>query len=196
MSAAREWIVETGARKGVWKDHGPIGFPSGRMFVGDPTWGDDYHLRGHMPVPDVPVRVWSYSEGGGINFSIWLEAAGTLPASRGEALNFGVDAAVLALGDLETGEAFVALGERRLDAGKGDSFDWIMPHIQAAANFAKWLPIPPDNQPMFLATTNNDGGYAAVWLYDAGGALSGILIDLRGRASDLKFLDVLLPDKH
>ncbi|MFK7938711.1 MAG: hypothetical protein AB8B82_04985 [Roseovarius sp.] len=194
-SAARDWIVNAGQRTGTWRDHGRLALPSGRLFVGDPTWGDAYHLRGAKPAPADAVHVWSFGKGrNGLNYAIWLELAGTTPVKRGEMLEFGVDAAVLALGDYATGQAMVDLGDALIDAGKGDSFDWISPHIQASANFAKWLPIPPQGQQMFLATTNNDGGYGAAWLYDDAGALSGVLIDLRGRASDQTFLDVLLKD--
>jgi len=48
---------------------------------------------------------------------------------------------------------------------------------------------------MFIASTGDDGGFAAVWLHDGTDDLSGILVDIAGRESDSLFLDKLLPER-
>ena len=192
LSPARIWLVESAARPGNWHDHGQLALPSGSIFVGDPTWGDDYHIRDPRRL-DASLQVFTRTAPEGDNLLIWLEANGNRPAKTGDKIEFGVDAATIALGDLGAGQALVDLGTTLQDQGKGDSFEWLMPAIQEQRNFARWLPIPPADQPIFLVSTGNDGGYAAVWLLDERGALSGILIDIMGRQPDLKFLDTLLP---
>lgn len=192
VSAARGWIDTASARPGEWREHDGLDLRSGRIFVGDPTWGDDYHIRDPRPLTGT-LRVFTRSEPDGANLLIWLEANGNSPTQTGEQIEFGVDAATIGLGDLAAGQALVALGEARQDQGQGDSFEWLMPFLQEQQHFARWLPIPPGDQSIFLVSTGNDGGYAAVWLLDSTGALSGILIDIAGRKPDLKFLDKLLP---
>ncbi|WP_104494381.1 hypothetical protein [Paracoccus denitrificans] len=190
---ARDWIAQASGRPGAWTDHGLLELPSGMLFVGDPTWGDDYHIRDPRRLATAALRVFSRSDEQGRNLALWLEAAGGEPKATGERIEFGVDAATVALGDLEGGRALVAWGESRLEKGLGDSFDWLSPILQEKMNFARWLPIPPDDRPIFIASTGMDGGLAAVWLLDERGSLSGILIDIAGRASDGQYLDTLLP---
>lgn len=148
------------------------------------------------------VRVWVFESGpegsefeAHTNTLLWLEVLGTPPVTRGSSLDFGVDAACLAFGDLETGHAFTRLSDLEYDAGRGDNFEWLLPHIQEKPHFARWVEIPPDSHRMFIASTGNDGGFAAVWLHDVQDEISGILIDIGGRASDLRFLDKLLPQR-
>ena len=192
FSPARQWITDSAARPGDWRELGQLALPSGQIFVGDPTWSDDYHIRDPRRLDGV-LQVFTRVAPEGESLLIWLEANGNRPVKTGEKIEFGVDAATIGLGDLAAGQALVSLGEALQEQGKGDSFEWLMPAIQEQQNFARWLPIPPENQPMLLVSTGNDGGYAAVWLLDDRGALSGILIDIAGRKPDLKFLDTLLP---
>lgn len=191
-SAARTWIANASARPGEWREHDRLELTSGRIFVGDPTWGDDYHIRDPRALTGT-LRVFTRSAPEGYNLLVWLEANGNRPAHAGKQIEFGVDAATIGLGDMAAGQALVDLGEARQDQDQGDSFDWLMPYIQEQQHFARWLPIPPGDQSIFLVSTGNDGGYAAVWLLDDTGALSGILIDIAGRKPDLLFLDKLLP---
>ena len=192
LSPARLWLGESAARAGFWQDLGPLARPSGRIFVGDPTWGDDYHIRDPRPLAG-PLQVFTRTDPDGPNLLIWLEANGNRPAATGDRIEFGVDVATIGLGDLGAGQALVDLGEALQDQGKGDSFEWLQPALQQQQHFARWLPIPPEDQPILLVSTGNDGSYAAVWLLDERGELSGILIDIAGRQPDLKFLDTLLP---
>lgn len=201
-ATARGWLAAAAARDGcVWRDLGALALPSRRLFIGDPTWGDDYHLRQTASVEMDALRVWVLDSGPNpstyeahANTLVWLEALGTPPATRGAALDFGVDAACFALGDVEAGHAFTRLTDHEAAAGRGDSFEWIQPYIQERPHVARWLEIPPDGKRMFVASTGRDGGFAATWLHDRDGALSGILIDILGRAGDGRFLDTLLPE--
>ena len=194
---ARDWLARAGERSLAWTDHGALTLPSGRLFVGDPTGGGAYHMTATGAV-EGPLRLLTARDPDApnpdANALIWLEAGGTPPVATGTRLGFGVDGATLALGSVEAGEAFTALEEIELDAGRGDNFDWIMPHIQISNDFAYWLGVPPGDERMFLATTRADGGYEAVWLLDADGAVSGILIDISGRASDGLYIDTTLPE--
>jgi len=157
-------------------------------------WGDDYHIRDPRTVPAAKGTLYSFSEAvEERNYLIWIGFTGETPVATGETLGFGVDAAMFALGALEGGQAFVDLGERNIDAGKGDSHDFILPHIDQPHDYAKWLPIPGSRERIFLVSTGSDGGGQATWLIDANGATSGILIDIAGRASDGRYLDKLLP---
>lgn len=188
------WLTGASEREGVWRDHGRIEFPSGRLFVGDPTSSSDQHMRDPRAAPAAAGQLYTFGDGrDGQNYLIWIQFSGQTPVSKGEVLGFGVDAATIGLGSVEAGQALIDLGERNLDAGKGDSFDFLIPHIQATQHFAKWLPLPGSNTSIFLVTTGNDGGLEASWMHDSSGAVSGILIDIRGRSSDGLFLDKLLP---
>jgi len=154
-----------------WKKLGPLALPSGRIFVGDPTGGHDGHMNGAQAVGADALTAWAFQDRStGENHIVWLEATDALPTHKGAQLDFGVD------------------------AGRGDSFDWLVPHLQISPNFSSWVKVPPAGLPMLLISTRADGGYAAVWLLDAQGTLCGILIDISGRASDQLFLDKLLPD--
>jgi hypothetical protein len=195
--SAQTWLARQSEREesAVWTQLGELTLPSGRIFVGDPTSGHDDHMQGARAAGVARLEAWTFQDREtSANHLIWLEAAGTVPVSKSQMLEFGVDAATIGLGDANTGDLFSALTDRELDAGRGDNFDWIMPHIQESQHFAKWLTIPPNDLHMLIASTANDGGYAAVWLHDTSGALSGILIDITGRTSDQLFLDKLLPD--
>lgn len=193
ISAAQQWLASTSGHQATWVDHGMLELPGGQLFVGDPTWGDDSHIKDPRPVAG-PLHVYTLqSPAPAQTHLLWLEASGTPPTHTAERISFGVDAATVGLGALEAGQALVALGERWLDQGKGDSFEFISPLISAEFHFAKWVEIPPGPEQMFLASTGGDGGLDAVWLRDSGGGLSGILVDLTGRASDRAYLDTLLP---
>lgn len=199
-SDARVWLERASARPYVWRDLGELALPSREIFVGDPTWGDNYHLT-HTGAVDVPaLTVWVLASPptdspylSHVNGLLWLEASGDTPVAVGTYLTFGVDAACLGLGDLAAGRAFAELTHLELDAGRGDSFEWLLPHIQAHPHYARWLTIPPAGLPMFVASTGNDGGFGAAWLHGENGALAGILIDIEGRAGDSRLLDTLLP---
>lgn len=201
-SDARGWLAQAGERPYIWREHGELALPSREIFVGDPTWGDDYHLRQTGSVDVDALTVWVLDAGpqdsiyaSHVNGLVWLQAGGGVPRCVGARLDFGVDAACMALGDVATGRAFAELTDLEQDAGRGDSFDWIQPYLEEHPNYARWLSIPPGGLPMFVASTGNDGGFAAAWLHDEAGALSGILIDIQGRASDGRFLDGLLPPR-
>ena len=191
MTDARDWIAAHAAAPGTWQDHGDLALP-GRMFIGDPTWGSDHHITNTYPAPAPLLRVWTLSDPRG-NLALWLENTGALPAASGDKVEFGVDAAMFALGTLESGQALVDLGERGQAEGTGDSFDWLCEQPAYAERQTTWLEIPPGDHRMFLATTPGDGGFAATTLLDGTGAVSGILIDIRGSNQNGKFIDELLP---
>ena len=190
---ARQWIAEQSAHQAEWTDHGPLSLDSGKIFFGDPTWGDEYHIRDPRPAPAPELRVWTLDAPDGRALVVWLEATGNAPVSRGPQADFGMDAAMFAFGDLAGGQALVTLGEQLQDEGKGDSYAWLWPQIESDRYYAKWLPIPPDDKPIFVVGTGMDGGLGAVWLLDQTNAVSGLLIDIAGRASDGRFIDLLLP---
>ncbi|MBU4612533.1 hypothetical protein IMZ29_18875 [Achromobacter sp. GG226] len=199
-ATAREWLSLTCERPYTWRRAGDLAVPSRRIFVGDPTWGSDAHMEQQGAVSIDSLAVWVLSSGSDpspyktdVNGLLWLEANGAVPVAVGHRLDFGVDAACFAVGDVATGQAFTELTDLELDAGRGDSFEWIQPYIQAFPHYARWVSVPPAGLPMFVVSTGNDGGFAAAWLHDAAGALSGILVDIQGRASDRKYLDTLLP---
>ncbi len=202
-TTARGWLAAAAARDGcVWRDLGVLALPSRRLFVGDPTWGTtitcarphrsrwtrcrsgySIRVRTHpltrrTPTPWSGWRGWAHRRRRGGRR--WISA---------------VDAACFAVGDIEAGHAFTRLTDHDAAAGRGDSFEWIQPYIQERPHVARWLVIPPDGKRMFVASTGRDGGFAATWLHDRDGALSGILIDILGRAGDGRFLDTLLPER-
>jgi hypothetical protein len=199
---ARTWLRTASERDNVWRDFGNLRLPSRRIFVGDPTNGHDGHMENVATIELDALRVWVLEAGpdrnefeAHRNALVWLEARGTRPVARGRSLDFGVDAACFAIGDGETGDAFKRLTDLELDAGRGDNFEWILPFIQERPHYAGWLEIPPNGHPMFVASTGDDGGFAAVWLHDESDDLSGILVDIAGRESDSLFLDRLLPNR-
>lgn len=199
---ARTWLRAASERDDAWQDLGDLGLPSHRIFVGDPTNGHDGHMENVAAIAADTLRVWVLEAGpdqnefeAHRNALVWLEARGTTPVARGRSLDFGVDAACFAIGDGATGDAFTRLTDIEFDAGRGDSFEWIQPFIQERPHYARWLEIPPHGHPMFVASTGDDGSFAAVWLHDGSDELSGILIDIAGRTSDGLFLDKLLPKR-
>lgn len=193
-SPALAWLTAASERQGIWRKHGDITFPTKMLFVGDPTWGDDYHIRDPRQVPSDTGTLYTFEEPiTRRNYLIWIAFTNEMPVATGETLGFGIDAATIGLGAFEGGQALVDLGERYIDQGKGDSHSFILPHIDQPKSFAKWLPIPGSAERIFLVFTGNDGGSQATWLVDVNGDTSGILIDITGRASDGRYLDKLLP---
>ncbi|MDO5706288.1 MAG: hypothetical protein Q4G49_14650 [Paracoccus sp. (in: a-proteobacteria)] len=191
---ARDWIASVSARPGgTWQDHGDLILVGDQVFIGDPTWGSDHHIENPIPALAPHLRVWALRDDQGDNLAIWLENTGAQPFRSGQQIEFGIDAAMFAPGTLAAGQALVDLGERHKDQGIGDSFDWLCAQPVYAHRQTGWLTIPPGDHAMFLATTHADGGFAATWLMDSDGALSGILIDIRGSHQDGMFIDQLLP---
>lgn len=200
---SRAYLADLAERRGTWVDHGDIHFPSGQIFFGDPTNGDDTHIRDPRPAAAPKGRLWTHTydfiwEGDGStgtqNGIVWIEFSGKMSVRKGERVGFGADAAVIGLGDLDGGKALVALGERWMDEGKGDSFEFLSPILlEGPYMFTKQVPIPQTGTSIHILTTGTDGGFDAVWLYDADDKVSGILIDIAGRESDLKFIDSLIP---
>lgn len=200
---ALSYLADLSERQGEWVDHGDIEFPSGKLFFGDPTYGDDNHIRDPRTTPASTARLWTYSydfiwqgdgSKGSQNGTLWLEFSGETPVRKGERISFGADAAVIGFGDLIGGTALVALGERWQEAGKGDSFEFLQPFfLDGPHMFTRKVEIPQSDEAIYLATTGTDGGFDAVWLYDANGDVSGILVDIAGRESDAKFIDTLIP---
>lgn len=190
--AARNWISATTGHAAEWQQIGTLPLPSGAIFVGDPSWGGDHHLRGALAVTASDLAVWLLRDReGGQNRAVWLEAAGTLPVQSAETIDFGVDSAYFAFGDRETGLALANIGDLELP-GAPDSFEFFLPHIQREGFSHTRLEVPPTGAPVYAVNTGNDGGLRASWLRDAGGELSGILIDITGRASDRRHIDMLL----
>lgn len=203
-TAARDYLAAISERQGSWVDHGEVAFPSGQVFFGDPTNGDDTHIRTPRPAPAPDMRIFTYTyqfiwQGDGStgeqNGILWLEASGLKPVRKSERISFGADSAVIGFGDLDGGRALVELGRSWQDQGKGDSFEFLMPVLEEMPYMAtRKVPIPESDTAIYLVTTGTDGGFDAVWLYDAQGGVSGILVDIAGRESDLKFIDTLIPE--
>lgn len=190
--AGRNWIHAASEHSAVWQSSGQLELPSGTIFIGDPSWGGDYHLRGTMAVSADQLDVWLLvSSDGKQVHAVWLEANGNLPVTVSGNIDFGTDSAYFALGDLVTGQAIADIGD--LDIPEvPDSFEFFLPHIQNFGFTAIWLDVPPDDLPVLAVETKQDGGLKAVWTEDIEGDLSGILIDITGRASDQLFLDKLV----
>ncbi|MDO5606197.1 MAG: hypothetical protein Q4G25_13650 [Paracoccus sp. (in: a-proteobacteria)] len=188
---ARGWIAAAAGHEGAyWQQDRRLELPSGAIFIGDPSWGDDYHLGGAQPVPAPALDVWLLiSADQGRVHAVWLEAAGTLPARISAELDFGMDSAYFALGDLTTGQDLAELRNRDIE-GAPDSFEFFLPHIQQDGFTALWLDVPPDGRPVLAINAGNDGSRRAVWISDAEGGFSGILIDVTGRAGDHRFIDL------
>ena len=190
--AGRNWILATSEHAAKWQPSGQLDLPSGTIFIGDPSWGDDYHLRGAKAVSVAQLDVWLLvSSNGEQVHAVWLEANGTLPVTVGEHIDFGTDSAYFALGDLATGQAIANIGDLNLPTVP-DSFEFFLPHIQNFGFTAIWLEVPPNDLPVLAVETKQDGALKAVWTKDRAGDLSGILIDITGRASDQQFLDTLV----
>ena len=193
---ARDWIVQTSGREGEWIDYGDISFPSGQIFIGDPSWGGDYHMRGVKELPVDHLRIWMYvseAQNPEVNQvqTVWLEALGTTPKKIRSAISFGTDSAYFALGDARVGHDLTNIGDLGL-AKLPDSFEFFLPHIQNYGFAGISLEVPPNNFPVFAVETKKDGGLEAVWTEDANGEFSGILIDIAGRAFDGSYLDKLI----
>jgi hypothetical protein len=196
-SAAREWIASAKAQGGKWVDSGTFTLPSGQIFIGDPTWASDYHIRDPRPAPAPALRLWTlHPADNGYPLAVFLENTGLAPVAQSDSISFGVDAAVIGLGDLNAGRALVSWGETLMDQGTGDSLEFLQPALNAPGSAPQKVPVPPDDQPIFLVPTGRDGGLKAVWLMDRNGAVSGILIDITGRAKDGLFVDRLLPAQN
>ena len=192
-SPARDWIDAAQGGAARWQELGTLELPSGRIFIGDPSWGDAYHMKGARPVEADELDVWlRVGEAGGIT-AVWLEASGETPVRISAALPFGMEAAYFALGDKDTGSAIAALGEADLP-DIPDGFALFRPVVQEAGFVADWVPVPPRKLPALAIGTGSDGGLHAVWTRDTAGKLSGILIDVTGRDSDGRFIDLLLEE--
>ena len=191
---ARDWLLEASGHSAEWRGFGPLSLPSGSIFIGDPSWGDDHHMRGAQAVSVDTLGVWLLvAKDGAQVHAAWLEADGGTPAGRTETLSFGTDSAYFAFGDLQTGQDLVDLRDLGLPEAP-DSFEFFLPHIQNFGFTGKWLTVPPSDRPVFAVETKRDGGLEAVWLHSSSGGLSGILIDITGRAGDGRFLDKLIDD--
>lgn len=196
IQTGRDWIEAKSERAVTWLDFGTLHLPSGELFIGDPSWGDDYHMRGARSVPVDQLRVWVHVENPLIPrenqvHAVWLAAADTPPAKIVGKIDFGMDSAYFAFGDVTTGHDLVAIkGMNHPDFY--DSFDFFLPHIQQYGFVGQWLNVPQSGRPTFAVDTKRDGGLTAVWTEDSDKAFAGILIDLTGRVSDRLFLDTLI----
>lgn len=193
---ARDWIIEMSGREGEWIDYGEIIFPSGQIFIGDPSWGGDYHMRGAKELPVDHLRIWMYvSEASNPKVNqvqtVWLEALGTTPKKISSKISFGTDSAYFAFGDARVGYELTNIGDLGI-AQLPDSFEFFLPHIQNYGFTGISLEVPPNNSRVFAVETKRDGGLEAVWTEDVNGEFSGILIDVTGRVSDGIYLDKLI----
>jgi hypothetical protein len=192
----RDWIQTVSGHSASWKKYDELNLPSGEIFIGDPSWGDDYHLHGARAVPVSKLDVWLFvsnekNTDENLVHTVWLEASATTPTKVVGAIDFGMDSAYFAIGDLTTGRDLANM--RNLDLSQyADCFEFFLPHIQNYGFMGLWLNVPPKNQPVLAIETKNDGGLRAVWTEDDKGAFSGILIDITGRVTDQLFLDKLL----
>ncbi|MGB0798300.1 MAG: hypothetical protein ACPGRD_03155 [Planktomarina sp.] len=190
---AMGWIDDHRTTQGSWISAGTIDLPSGSIFVGDPSWGNDYHMRGATAVAVQSLQIFVLQSPEGNRASaVWLAAANTRPVSKGASLEFGMDSAYFAFGDHDVGRAVANIGD--LDLPKiPDSFEFFLPHISNGDFVIKQLQVPPNDAPVYAVNTNRDGGLAAVWTYDANNQFSGILIDIVGLLPENRYLDTLLP---
>lgn len=189
---ARSWIAEAKGRPAQWQQFGTLELPSGSIFIGDPSWGDDTHMRGAQPVPTAALEIWLLVDTAEDNVhALWLEATGTLPERQSSSLEFGIDSAYFAFGDIEVGRYLARL--RELDSPEApDSFEFFLPHIQKEGFKALQLQVPDQKLPVFAINTFNDGSLRAVWLAGSDQTFSGILIDITGRDPDGRYIDLLL----
>ena len=194
--SALDWISMAQGRAGEWQDMGRLELPSGRIFIGDTSWGDDYHMRGAHAVPVLALNVWVHVMPDDNQVSaVWLStpAGTTAPVQIMHRLNFGMDSAYFATGDAMTGTAIAELRNREVMIPEApDGFELFLPYIQAPDFVATWVKVPPDAGDALAVNTRADGSLQAVWTKDAAGNFSGILIDIMGRADDGTFIDTLL----
>lgn len=192
QSDAQNWITETSGQPGEWVNFGTMTLPSGVIFIGDPSWGDDYHMRGARGVPARRLDVFLHINVGENQVNAaWLEAGGGVPVRQVGMLEFGMDSAYFAFGDRRAGEALLDLPALGIE-GAYDSHEFMFQYIGAADFMADWVQVPPDDMPVMIVTTRFDGGLGAAWALDDAGQFSGILIDITGRTSDGVHLDTLL----
>ncbi|MFC0501326.1 hypothetical protein [Asaia krungthepensis] len=198
LSAAREWLAIQSGRPFSWTAFDPL--PEGpTLYLGDPL--SDIETLGHVTLPEAafPLTPWVFESGdesdayyAHTNSLIWLEAAGTMPHTKQMVLEFSVDAGCIGI-FTETGRTALV----KLDAveGPGTTFEWLTARIPPGAHFAVTLSVSTGHASLFIASTGSDGGFGAASLYDKRGILSGVLIDIAGRAGDRCFIDRLLPEQ-
>lgn len=190
--SGRNWIVSQSGHDATWQNFGTISLPSGKIFIGDPSFGRDYHLRGAREVQVSELDIWLLiSNSRNQVHTVWLEANGNHPSGISASIEFGTDSAYFALGDLSVGKDLANIGNLK-NPEFYDSFEFFLPHIQDGGFAAIRLSVPPRNAPVVAIETNRDGGLKAVWAEDADQNLSGILIDITGRVGDNLYLDKLL----
>ena len=191
-SPSQNWIVSNSGHTATWRNVGILSIPSGSIFIGDPSYGSDYHLRGARKILVSKVDVWLLmSESGHQVHTVWLEANGNLPSRISGSIEFGTDSAYFALGDLTAGNDLANIGDLE-NPDFYDSFEFFLPHIQDGGFTSVWLDVPPRNAPVLAVETNRDGGLKAIWVEDSEQNFSGILIDITGRIGDNLYLDKLL----
>lgn len=189
---ARDWILSVSERSASWQFLGTLDLPSGSIFIGDPSRGGDYHLRGIKEVNAARLSVWLLiADDSKQVHTVWLEADGDLPEKISGEIVFGIDSAYFAFGDLWSGQDLANIGDLNLPK-LPDSFEFFLPHIQNPGFTGIWLDAPPRNSPVCAVETDRDGGLKAVWTEGGGGRFSGILIDITGRRSDELYLDKLI----
>lgn len=193
--AARDWIAGASSLHGTWHDHGTLHLFSGQIFFGDPTWGDDHHLRTAQKTPVDTLHLWIRSSNGGRAQIIWLQAQDARPEFKSDRIAFGVEGQAFAFGDFDAGSALSEMRERNDVTDFADGCALIQSHLQAGSNAAKWITVPPEERPVFLVPTGKDAALTAVWCHSADGTFAGILIDVAGSRADGSFLDTCLPNK-
>lgn len=196
LSPARQWLATEAGRPFRWQTFPPLDAGRG-IFVGDPLSQPDTLNKITLPADFTSLTPWVFESGeeteafyAHTNSLIWLEVSGTKPAFTVLMAEFSIDAACIGVFPAAAYDALGALD--RVDDGPS-AFDWVSDHLPQIAHFACTLPIPQSETPCFIASTGSDGGYAAAALLDAEGSLSGVLIDIAGRACDSRFIDKLLP---
>ena len=185
------WIDQNRVLKGGWEQHGVLSLPSGSIFIGDPSYGDDYHMRGQTQIAVESLNIHVLT---GTNpkrtIALWLESAGTVPVTAGHRLGFGVDSAYFAFGDADSGQDIANIGNLGIPKIP-DGFEFFLPHVIDGGFAYKTLGVPPNDRPVHVIGSNRDGGLEAVWLYDTAGDFSGILVDIEGLLPERKFLDTV-----
>ena len=193
---ARDWISAAQARTGEWREMGRLDLPSGRIFIGDTSWGDDYHMHGAHAVPVSTLDVWLFVAPGDTQVNaVWLAAPeySEAPERITHRLDFGMDSAYFAIGDTITGTVIADLRNREEPLPDAlDGFELFLPYTMAAGFVSTWVPVPKDAGQALAVNTNTDGGRQAVWTTAASGQFTGILIDVVGAAGNGQFIDTLL----